>query len=344
MLPSVATPALRRITPWLILATMTACDNVRWGGAEVHLLPPPARDTVPSDTLASATDSARLATADLPRDPVLFIGRYRDGSASLVPLGEWTSLGLQALPAYAEAPDFDRRWAERQLLVGTELVLIAGGARVGTMQIDEVAPATDWCEPRLQVTGAAVVESGAAQDGRVLGFLFPEGDDGRLSGEAYRSPAHTYPQRVAGIDLAIEAVAQLRADWPESMVNSRKDMQSVPLASGGESAIAATFVFRDSLAAVPPRAPGSYGLMIVGEADNGDWRTTYTWYRVARSGGKAIAQLFGHGDLDVDGRSELVLEVFTDSTRGAVLLERDAEGWNEAFISACPVLDPTLER
>lgn len=328
--------AIRRFVMWLILATLPACDNVSWGGAQVRLTSPPPRDTVPEDSLPLA-DSATV-DATLPRSPVLFMGTREGDEITLVPLAEWRSEGAEPLPDLREDPGFDTRWASAQLLAGAELALFSGGGRAGTLAVRDVRTALDWCEPRLAVHGTLDLAPAAEGAERFLALFFPEGDDGRLADVTPRLLDHTYEQRVAGINLAIEAVGQYRADWPGSMVGSRQDMQSIALERGRPPAIAATFAYRDTLAVAPPASPSAYGLTLIGEVQNGTWRATYTWYRVARSGGKAIARVFSYGDLDQDGRTEVVLEIVSAEDRGAVVLERDADGWREIFTSRCGML------
>jgi hypothetical protein len=336
--------AIRRFLMWLILATLPACDNVSWGGTQVRLTSPPPRDTVPADSLPSDAPDSVSIDVDLPRSPVLFMGTREGDQMTLVPLAEWRAEGPQPLPNLVDEPDFDARWAGARLLAGAELALFAEGGRAGTLSIRDVRTAVDWCEPRLAVHGEVDLVPGAAGIERFLALHFPEADDGRLSELRPRPLDHTYEQRVAGIDLAIEAVGRFRADWPGSMVDSRQDMQAIALEPGRPPAIAATFVYRDTLAVAPPASPGSYGLTLIGEIQNGTWQATYTWYRVARSGGKAIARVFSHGDLDNDGRTEVVLEVVSSEDRGAVVLERDADGWREIFTSRCSMFGlPAVE-
>ncbi|MBW3535544.1 MAG: hypothetical protein KY453_10070, partial [Gemmatimonadetes bacterium] len=121
----------------MIISATSACDNVAWGGVEVHLQPPPP-----------ATFGAALDTEDagedeglrLPDQPVLYMGRAdTTGAVTLVPVGAIAGDSLVPIPDEDEAPGYRAAFAQEFLAPGSEFVLFSRGARVGRFTVQDVA-------------------------------------------------------------------------------------------------------------------------------------------------------------------------------------------------------------
>jgi hypothetical protein len=327
----------RWITTWVILASLAGCDNVEWGGAELRLVPPAVRD---SSALALGEDGLTPPSFPLPEDPVLLIAHAIDDELTFVPVAEISDSGLQPLPQDAEFPGFDSAWVASAFPAGTRLSMIAGGAAVGTFVVEAPRPATGWCEPRFALQGRMELTRSIANPSRLLAQTMVPAS---VAAAVHEAPNHNYDQRVAGIELAIETIAQVGARWPESVLATRQDMRAFDLGTRGRPAIAASFVFRDSLAIGPPESDAAYSLMVIAEdrggSQNNGYRQVFTWYRPVADGRKATARVYEHADVDGDGDHEIVLEVFGVAARSAVVLDRDGDIWQEAFASPCVDVD-----
>jgi len=325
--------AFSGITGTVIICALSACDNVEWGGVQVDLVPPP--DPVPAT--ASATPEA--ATPELPPEivlpegPVLYMGTRSGSRVSVHAVGEIGPDGLVPLDP-DDVPGFEEAFMGRDLRSGTALTLFAEGVRVGTLRVDEVNVEAGFCRPTPVASGAAEFVSGAGTATRFLAV--PEDAVAEVGYESFRAVDHTYEQRVAGLGLASQALAATGAIWPPSVLETRADMQAVPLDGDPSGAIAVTFMYEDRLSVGAPASPRAYSLMLLGTGGPEAYRLDHTWYRPVSDGGKAAARFFEQFDWDGDGESEILLEVFGTNARWAAALDRGPGGWSTVFESGCP--------
>lgn len=297
-------------------------------------LVPPTELAVASDSSDASTTAADLVPEIvLPEGPVLYMGTRSGNRVSVRPVAEIAPDGLRELDADA-VPGFREAFVARDLAPGTALTLFAEGVRVGTLRLDEVAVEAGFCRPTPVASGAAEFVAGAGAATRFLAV--PETAARGVAYAPYRAVDDTYEQRVAGLNLASQALARTGAIWPPSVLETRADMQAVPLDGDPTGAIAATFMYDDRLAVSEPEGPRAYSIMVLGTGGPETYRLDHLWYRPVSEGGKAAARFFEQFDWDRDGEAEILLEVLGAEARWAAALDRGPEGWTIAFEAGCP--------
>lgn len=303
---------------------------MEWEGAEFHLEPPPVRESEVPDT--AVTDTTAPPPPPLPEHPVLFMGTRRGARAEMVPIAELGPDGPVPLLTEAEAPGFNAHWLETRFPPGSELILFADGSRVGTLVVDGGAEAPDWCEERSALTGVTELPPTGTPPTRLLaiaGLSEPRLVHGRT-----RDADLTAERRRLGLSLANRAIATVEAPWPPSVSGALRDLQVFHLHPDSSPAIAGSFAYQDSLEVGEPEGPNAYGIFFIAEGGPTDYDLTHLRYRRAAAG-KAMARYFQHADWDGDGDPEIVVEVFGVEGRGARLLERGSDGWEEDFELSC---------
>jgi len=133
--------------------------------------------------------------------------------------------------------------------------------------------------------------------------------------------------------MATEAIRQVGAAWPPSLVEARGDIQSFRMTDAAGPSVAATFLFGDRLAVAEPGA-GAYSLFVMGTYEGGAYQTSYVGYRSAAQG-KGAPRYFAHMDWDGDGDTEVLLEVFGARARWFASLGQRGGGWVQTFQDPC---------
>jgi hypothetical protein len=322
------------ITGTVIICTLSACDNVEFGGVQLALVPPPE---TAADTAAAAVSGAAEEAAPeivLPDGPILYMATRSGSRVSVRPVAEIGEDGPRAIDP-DRTPGFGEAFAARDLAPGTPLTLFAEGVRAGTMRIDTVESdaAEGFCRATPIASGGAEFVPGAGNVTRFLAMdqtLFES-----VGYQGFDAVEDSYEQRVAGLDLAQAALMQTGARWPPSVLETRADMQAIPLDGDRLGAFAATFMFEDRLAVGPPESAAAYSMLILGTGGPERYALDYVWYRRASDGGKAAARFFEQFDWDGDGRSEILLEVLGADTRWVAALDRNEDGWTTVFETDC---------
>ncbi|MDT8341768.1 MAG: hypothetical protein RQ751_09675 [Longimicrobiales bacterium] len=327
----------RALGAFLIVLALSGCDNVEWGGVEVGLDPPPGS----GDTLAASADSGGAAAAPaeptLPEGPVLYTvtrtGSNDPGRGVLRPVAAIAPDTLLSLPWTPPGEEgFTRLFVEDRLAPGREFTLFAQGFRVGTARVESVAFEPGRCGP---VPTAGVVLELLPQAAQLTGFAaLPRGRGLPREGGEFRDHAHSYDQRVAGLELATEAITRSGAPWPGSVLETRADMRALPLDGDPTGAIAGTFLFQDALRVGPPLTRAAYGIFILGTGGPESYRMAYMDYRRVEDG-KAAMRYFEQADWDEDGETEILLEVFGEQARWMAALDRRGGGWVRVFEERC---------
>jgi len=325
--------AFSGITGIVIICALSACDNVDFDGVSLDLVPPPEPET---DTM-SVPDSAVAAEAQpivLPEGPILYLASRAGTRVTVRPVAEIGPGGLAPLDP-ERTPGFREAFVERDLVPGTPLTLFAEGVRVGTVRVDEVEvdAGEGFCRATPLASGLAEFIPGAGDATRFLAISGDAVDD--VAYAPYRPQSHTYEQRVAGLDLASAALVRTGATWPPSVLETRADMQALPLDGDPSGAIAATFMYQDDLDIGEPGAPNAYSMMVLGTGGPEDYSLDYVWYRPVSDGGKAAARVYEQFDWDGDGQSEILLEVFGADSRWVAAIDRGENGWTTDFESDC---------
>jgi len=313
----------------IVLAT-SACDNVEWGGLQVRLESP---DGVP-DSVQAAGDSV-IAEAPsnplLPAGPTLFSASRGAGNLlSLRPLAEISRDTLR--PLTWARPDFADVFVASRMAVGTSLALFAEGFRAGTARIRSVEFQPGRCGP-VPVAEAVVELLPAAVDATDFVAL-PEGAGLPQDSGEFAAREHSYDQRVAGLELAVEAISRASATWPGSVLETRADFQAFALDGAEDGAIAGSFLFQDALRVGRPLSTSAYAIFLVGTGGPVAYDLAYMDYRPVASG-KAAVRFFEQADWDADGQAELLLEVFGEEDRWMAALDRRDGRWVRVFEESC---------
>ena len=315
-----------------ILTGATGCDNVTWGGIDLRLEGPPEP---PQDSTAEAavgTDS--VVPIIVPDGPILFVGERTGSTVRLAAIaieedGVWTPA-----PENGAEPELMAAFLEERLRSGSRYTLFSRGVRVGTaVQMEPAGVAEGVCGTVPIVDATAELVPAASGSRRFIALGEAEGGD-RLY-DSFRILDSTYEQRVGSLSAANTVIATVGAPWPPSVLETRQDLQIQYLDGGEDPGLAATFLHRDRLA-VGPAPAGAYSIFFTALPRGADaFRPDFIWFRRYSQGGKAAPRLHSHLDLDRDGKDELLLEVFGESSRWYQLESfRDGE-WGTLFVSPC---------
>lgn len=319
---------------WLLLAVIltvpSGCDNVTWGGVDVRLqAPPPQAEVAPASVIE---EEPEVPLPPLPDGPILLAGTREGDVATLSVVGEVRGDALAALPTEEEVPGFRAHFTQSLLAPGTQLVLFSEGVRIGRLTVTENSEDTRSCSPRPQVTGVVELVPGASAARRIMA-LTDTASVRRPFGE-FRAWNHDYDQRVASLALASEAIPQVGAAWPPSLLETRADIQAFRLPDARGASVAATFLFNDRLAVSAP-GEGAYAIFVMGTAEGSAYRSSYLGYRPAGTEGKGAPRYFGHLDWDGDGDSEILLDVFGAEHRWFASLGQRNGSWTQTWQDAC---------
>jgi hypothetical protein len=315
-----------------ILTGALGCDNVSWGGFEISLRGPAVDSTPPTGERADTTPSP--LPPPMPTLGPLLYEVERDGSrARAHPVAEISPQGLRALPTGIDGEALGRTILGARLRPGAELALFHEGARAGTLVIAEAGQITHpICAPRPEASGhlELLPEAMGAQR-----FLALEKEEGRARPlRPLEFPRPEYEHRAGSLALASEAIREVGAPWPPSVVETRQDIQVLRLHQGEGLSVVATFLHQDQLrvAAAPATA---YALLVLGEREGDSIGLAYTWYRRVGDQGKGAPRYFAHLDWDGDGEEEILLEVLGAENRWWAALKRGALGWQLDFEDPC---------
>ncbi len=321
---------------WLLLAgiltALPGCDNVTWGGTEVHMQAPPERAEAPPSAGAEGPSDVP-PPPEVPTGPILLAGVHERDTASLTAVGEVSGDGLRAFPTETETPGFLAELNRVRFAPGTELVLFAAGARVGRLTVTGTGVDADrFCAPRTTVRGVVEMLPGASQVRRILALA-----DTAATHRPYtplRVIETDYAQRTASLAMASTALPQVGAPWPPSLLEARADVQAFQLPESDAPSVASTFLYNEELAASEP-GPNAYSIFLTGTRAAGGYQTDYVGYRRADRDGKGAPRYFDHLDLNGDGSSEILLDVFGARNRWFAALARRNGTWVRSFQDPC---------
>lgn len=329
--------ALRWLATAVMISATTACDNVAWGGVEVHLEPPPpALYGAAPDTAGSAEEQGFR----LPETPVLYMGTAdTTGAVTIVPVGAIAGDSLVPFPSERDAAGYRAAFAREFLPPGSEFVLFSRGVRAGRFTVQELRTDESFCTARPAGHGVAELRPEAQGATSFLALPADVASDAEFAG--YEPLTDDRAHRIALLNLTAEVIPQVQARWPTDLVAARADMDVFRLQEGGP-AVTGTFLFRDQLR-VQPATPSSYSLFVMVTPQGEEYRPAYVWYRQAGEEGKGAAHYFDHLDWDGDGETEVLLEVLGERSRWTAALARSGEGWTRTFEDPCGAAAPPVE-
>jgi len=304
---------------------------VTWGGVDVHLQSPPARSV--GGAVSDTTDTANVGmTPARPLTPALLAGTRDGASATLAVVGSLQGDGLRAFAPDDSVSGDSAYLSEHHLTPGSDLILFAEGVRVGRLTIGSTTIDSTYCAPRPTVTGVVEMVPAAAGAERLLAL--PADDAASRPYGDYQSFRDRYDQRVASLHLAMEAIPEVGAKWPPSLLDTRSDIQVFQLPGTEGLSVAATFLYHDELSTASPDA-GAYALFVMGTDKGGEYQSDFVWYRNVADEGKGAPRYFGHLDLNGDGHDEVLLDVLGSGRRWYAVLGRRNGTWVRTFQDPC---------
>lgn len=298
-----STNRIARGASLLILTALSACDNVKWGGSEVQLVPPP-----PAGGARDVSESAQTyADLGLPSGTVVFHVFKTAQGARVVPVAEVSGDSLRTLrrPAGVAPEAYESRFRQAVLENGAQLDLFRRGAAVGTVQIQAAGPVTPCGVPTA--SGVATTVAAAADVGEFLAFR--RGLAPRVIGE-YAPPQVTGSMRTFASIVAERLVLQNGLPRPRSWPGAQRDMQPVEVVGGGTPEMVATYLVGDSLG-VGAGQPDGYSILYAASYETRTGYTPfYTEVRDYRRTGKAAPKLVDYLNWNGRGGPEMLIQVF----------------------------------
>jgi len=308
----------------LILASVTACDNVEWGGADIEVVPPPpSASMVPIEP-----DEQVFAEFGLPRGSVLFHLVQEEAGARLIPVAEVSGDSLRTLrrPAGVAPAAFESRFRETVLPPGSQFDLYRRGAQVGTFTVQGVGAVTHCGVPTA--TGNATVVAAAADVPQFLAFRRGLSPD--VVGE-YSPPQINGSIRTYASIVAERLILQAGLPRPRSWQGAQEDLQAVEIEQGGNPEMAATYLVGDQLGVGPAEQAGYSVFYLADYERQRGYSPIYQEVRDYRSGGKAAPAIVDYLDWDADGDSESLLQVFGADQVWYAALSRGNADWEKIW-------------
>jgi hypothetical protein len=303
----------------LIVTTLTACDNVQWGGADVQIVPPPP----PHGSVAIPTDARAFAELGMPRGNLLFHVRREGDHNRLIPVAEVGEGGMRELrrPAGVSPEAYEQAFRETVLPMNGQFVLFRRGARVGTFAVQGYGRVTACGVPTA--TGTVTTVAAAADVPEFLAFrqgLAPE-----IRGE-YMAPQVTGPIRTYASILAERLVLQNGLPRPRSWPGAQRNLQAIEIMPGAHPEMATTYLVGDSLA-VGPADPQGYSVFYIADFETRRGYTpVYTAVHTYSQTGKAAPVLVDHLNWDGEQGEEILIRVFGRNQDWYKVVGQDARG------------------
>lgn len=326
----------------VIVTAMTGCDNVSWAGFDVSLqrADPPPGSLHPGEALLEEPGLPPLPEGDV----VYLVRRDEGASASAFAFASLEGGTFGPLPG-----DGSDAWTEhfaRSLLpAGSELILFADGARIGTFIAGETfANDTSLCISRPRVDGVVELVPGATQPGVYLAVPFDRA--AHITRGVWNPPEATQEIRNASLNLAGELMNQLGTPWPQGTVAAlRRDLTLLSPPASRDSvppppAFAVTFLNEDLLR-VGDASRSAWSLFYVARHDGTRYRPTLVHYHLYQRDGKAAPRILAWTDLTGDGNEEILVEVFGARDRWLVLAGLQGGEWRTLLEDPCaPASEP----
>lgn len=321
----------------VIIIAASGCDNVEWAGVDLELRPPPELDPGP-EAPDPELDRPPLRPLDL--GPLLYLVRREGGAAaSIIPVTELGEDGYRPLPDPDETPDLIERFPLNRWSDGTEFVLLAQSARVGTLVIDgSVASDQATCQVRPRGRGVLELLPGANGEEHFLA-LRKEDLDAPLHPGSYAGLRDGPELRAGTLNVARLLIPQVQAPWPPSIPQIRRHHAPFPLGDG-TTGLAASFVYDGELE-VGPVPELAYSLFYLADLEGGAFRPRFSWYQRVRESGKAFPRMLVAHDVMGTGDPDVLLETFGEEHSWYVILGRRGDRWQTLFQDPCGLEIPS---
>jgi len=319
---------LARSIPLLIVAALSACDNVIWGGADIQIVPPPP----PQSALEVEPDSRVFAEFGLPRGPLVFHLVRLEETTQLIPVAEITGGSLQSIrrPAGVSAEAYESRFRETVIPVGAQFDVFRRGARVGTFVAQGEGPITACGVPT--VVGNTTVVAAAVDSNDYLAFrqgLAPE-----ARGE-FMPPQLTGSIRTYASIVAERLILGGGLPRPRSWPGAQRDLQPIEIMAGGHPEMASTYLVGDNLAVGTPQ-PEGYSVFYVADYETQrGYMPIYSEVRDYRRDSKAVPRLIDYVNADGEEGAELILQVFGATQSWYEVLTMRGGTWSKTMTGGC---------
>lgn len=321
----------------LIITASAGCDNVEWGGMDIHVEPPPPSPSALEVDAEEAEEPELLEPITL--SPLVYlVERTADGDATLLPVAQLDDGGYAPLPDPDETPDLVERFPLERWDAETEFVLFDQGVAVGRFIADGSSGLDEsFCLARARGSGVLHVHPGATQRQRFLALRRDDLPEAPSSLAPHPGVEVTDELRNRSLDAARTLIPRLDVPWPPSVLEIRRRMDAFT-AGGSRRALAASFVFGDDLQVGTPQ-PTGYSLFLISAEEDDQFRPVFSWYQEAGAGPKAFPGFLAAADLREVGEPDLLLEVFGQEARWLAVLGREGEGHRLMYQDPCGV-DP----
>ena len=327
---------------YLILAAVTGCDNVNWGGAEFAVVPPPKVSGTPQT-------SGEEVEERLPTGPLLYYVVNRATGATMVPVGEISGDSLLPLRARKDARVFAQRLIAEHMRQGSEFVLYRGGSRMGRLVVDSAsAPAPNVCPALPRASGTMELASGTDGLGEFLAISEQHAPEIRRRTGAPLQVTRTM-QVIAPI-LAEKMIRARGAELPGNWQRAMAQLRPIPIAGGTDAGFAATFLVGDTLGLGADN--DGYAVFYIGTPAQFSFDTVFVQYTDYTREGKAATRIVDYLDWNRDDQPELLLQVYGIKDVWFETVGRGASGkWQRTFRDRCeqgsgaaPVPQPDAKR
>ncbi len=321
----------------LMITASAGCDNVEWGGMEIHVEPPPPSPSAMEEDTEETEEPERLEPITL--SPLVYlVERAADGDATLLPVAQLDGDGYAPLPDPDETPDLVERFPLQRWEAETEFVLFDQGVVVGRFVADGSSRLDEtFCLARPRGSGVLHVHPDSGQRQRFLALRRDDLPQAPSALAPYPGLEVTDELRNRSLDAARTLIPRLDVPWPPSVLEIRRRIDALTLGAS-RRAVAASFVFGDDLQVGTPQ-PTGYSLFLVTAEEDEQFRPIFSWYQEAGAGPKAFPGFLAAADLREVGEPDLLLEVFGQEDRWLAVLGREGEQHRLMYQDPCGV-DP----
>ncbi|CAN5757871.1 hypothetical protein BH20GEM3_BH20GEM3_14670 [soil metagenome] len=304
----------------LIVTVLAACDNVQWGGADLHVVPPPP----PSGMTEIEPDAQEFMDLGLPRAPVLFHVTRGERGATLLPVAELSGDTLRAIrrPAGVSPEAYESRFREAVLQPGAQYTLFRRGAPVGSFTVQGQGPITACGVPTA--TGTVTAVAAATDVSEFLAFQRGLGPD--IRGD-YNPPQITGSIRRYASIVAERLVLQAGLPRPRSWPGAQRDLQAIDVIPGGEPEMATTYLSGDRLG-IGAAEPGGYSVFYIADFEiRRGYQPLYSEVRnYDKAGGKSAPRVVDYLDFSGKEEQEILVQVYGPTQSWYEMIHRDGRG------------------
>ena len=318
----------------LIVALLTACDNVSWGGADLTVVPPPPR---PSGAPAPGVDPG---PEQLPTGPILYRVNAGAAGASIVPVAEIQGDSLVAIRPSADPRNFAESFIAEHMRQGAEFALFRGGIRAGTFIAQSASVESTACGLRPRAQG--LLELGETSRAVTEFLALEKVQAPQIERRIEESLEPTRTMRVLAPIFADRILRTRGASLPGNWDRSFAQLQPFAVPNAQDAGFTATFLVGDTLG--PGLDDEGHAVFFVAVPARLSYDTVFVELRRYESGGKAAPRLIDALDWDRDDSLELLLEVYGTNDSWIEAIGRNEDGtWRRIFLDRCIAPEPPAD-